>query len=381
MEVEISTLRPEEYDDMMRFLERCYRHSRDYFPTRYPHVWRRDTIRWGDRLVARVGGKIVSHVGIFPLTLVVEKARIRVGGIGGVATLQEYRGRGLMTALMNRAIEKMREEGYSMSILWGDRQRYGHFGYETVGRLFKFTLSLRSLEVEGGAREVGFERFYGERELLKRIVELHEAEPLRVVRSERDYELLFSIPQLNTYLSDGEAYVSYMGEGPARVMLEYGGRASEVVSLIYSMLKAFSREFGASSVEVLAPCYPYETFVRLREMCSSWSVVPEGMVKVLDLAKLLEEYSPYLSSACEEVTADVSLEVRRKGEVARLVVDRGHVSVERGGRGRLHLKLTERGLAKLLFDGPEALPIPLPKARVLSSVFPLPLHVWPLDHI
>ena len=67
-------------------------------------------------------------MGIFPLTGVVGDAEIRIGGIGGVATLPEFRGKGYMSNLMECSIQKMTEDKYSISILWGDRQRYANFG-------------------------------------------------------------------------------------------------------------------------------------------------------------------------------------------------------------------------------------------------------------
>ncbi|NQS89615.1 GNAT family N-acetyltransferase [Patescibacteria group bacterium] len=72
----------------------------------------------------------MTLVGIFPLTGVVGDAEIRIGGIGGVATLPEFRGKGYMSNLMECSIQKMTEDKYSISILWGDRQRYTNFGKE-----------------------------------------------------------------------------------------------------------------------------------------------------------------------------------------------------------------------------------------------------------
>jgi len=379
MKEEITTLKPEEFEDMMRFLERCYRHSRDFFPRRYPHVWRKDTIQYENRIILKVDGKIVSHVGIFPLTLIVGRARISAGGIGGVATLQEYRGKGYMSKLMNYSIEKMRKDGYSISILWGDRQRYGHFCYETVGRLATFTLSLRSLKQECETTLVDFRRYYGERKLLKKIVRMHENEMLKVKRSMRDYELIFNIPHLMTFMSDN-AYVCYMHRHSPLTLIEYGGKPLDVVSLIYSLLNAFNREFGISSVKVKAPYYPYETFLMLRKVCSHWSIEPEGMVKILDLKKLFEEYSPYLEEISEDIKLEFSLEVKEKHEKVAITLDRGSVITKPGARSNLHVALHERDMVKLLFDGVEEVGL-AEKYSKLRTVFPLPFHVWLLDHI
>jgi len=381
MDMEITSLKPEEYDEMMKFLEKCYRHSRNYFQIRYPHVWRRDTVQYENKIVLKINDRIVSHVGIFPLVMAVGKAKISMGGIGAVATLQEYRGKGFMSRLMKFAIEKMRNDGYSLSILWGDRQRYGHFGYETVGKLAIFKVSLRSIRTETKVEEVSFKRFYGEDELLSKIINAHEREPIRILRDRKTYTHLFNIPYLMTYVSDEGAYISYMGEGSPGRLIEYGGSGKEVLSLIYSLLKTFSKEFGGSSVEVMTPYYPYDTFFNLRRACYSWTIVPEAMIKILNLTKLLEEYSQYLKDICEKVRLEVVLEIKETLERAKLILDHGQVSVESKGTADLEVSLNERDMAKLLFDGPEAVPLSDSKRVVLKEFLPLPLHVWLLDHI
>ena len=373
MSEEITTLTKDEFYDMMKFLEKSYRHHRGLFPTRYPHVWSKDTIQYENRIILKKDGKIVSHVGIFPLTMIVDDARIKMGGIGGVATLQEYRGKGYMIKLMNYSIEKMKRDGYPISILWGDRQRYGHFGYETVGKLAVFSISLRSLKAESKPKEVEFEVYDND---LNKVIENHEKEPIRIERSKRDYSLLFDIPYLMTFLGN-ESYISYMHYDP-RVIIEYGGEPNKLISLIYSFLKAFNIEFGISSIEVQAPYYSYDTFYKLRSVCSDWSIRPEAMVKILSLSKLFKEYKPLLEE--KELKLEFSLENRDSGEAVRVTIERESVEVEENRKSNLHLALNERDLVKLIFDGVEEVGLS-GKYSILSSVFPLPLHVWELDHI
>jgi len=313
--------------------------------------------------------------------MVVEEAKVAMGGIGAVATLQEYRGKGFMTKLMNFAIKRMIANRYSLSILWGDRQRYGHFGYETVGKLAIFKLSLRSIKTEVNVNEISFRRFYGESELLNKIITAHEKEPIKTSRDRKTYELLFNIPQLMTYISSTNAYISYMKEGPPKRIIEYGGNGKEVISLIYSLLKTFNREFGIFSVEVLAPYYPYDTFFNLRKACYSWSIVPEAMVKILNMTKLFEEYSPYLEKICEDLKLEASFEIKETSDRVRVSLDHGQVSVEKGGKADLDLSLNEREMVRLLFNGPNEIPLPSKKRALLECFLPLPLHVWLLDHI
>ena len=378
MKEEITTLKPEEFEDMMRFLEKCYRHSRNYFPWRYPHVWRKDTIEYENRIILKVNGKIVSHVGIFPLEMIVGKARIKMGGIGGVATLQEYRGRGYMTKLMNYAISKMKEMGFSISVLWGDRQRYGHFGYENAGKMAVLTVSLRSLSIEFSPKKVNFYRFYGEVEKLNKIITLHEREPIRVKRDKKTYELIFNIDKLITYLTD-EAYITYWGEHP-KSLIEVGGTSTELANLLYSFLSSFNKEFGINSIELCLPYYNYETFHLMRKVCASYHIISEGMIKILDLEKLFLEYKPYLEEVSENLALNFSLKNLSNDQLVHIVLENGSVTIERNRKGKLHIELNERDLVKLIFNGLHEVPLP-PRYSQLGAIFPLPFHIWPLDHI
>lgn len=378
MDTEITTCRPNDYDELMILLETAYRHSRGYFPRRYPHVWRRETVDYDNRLVVKVDGRIVSHVGIFPLKMKVGRAEIMMGGIGGVATLQEFRGRGFMTKLMNYAIDKMRKEGYPISILWGDRQRYGHFGYEMAGKYPLFKISTRSLEIEWKPQKVGIVRYRGEDDLLDSIIRLHDSEPIVIERSRRDYELLFDIPGLMAFLSeDKTAYVTFVSEHCPNRIIEYGGSPENLIPLIYSILTTLGKEYGGLETEVCSPYYTYDTFLALRRVCYLWRFEPIGMVKVISLKDTLKAYSPILSERGANLQIDTSIGVIETGESVRLKVDRGEVVIEEIDT-KPELLLDEQSLVRLLFDGPETIGL---KASKLQVLFPLPLYVWSLDHI
>jgi predicted N-acetyltransferase YhbS len=71
-----------------------------------------------DLLVALVDGVVASTVDVQYRTLVVDGVPLRTGGIAGVATRWEYRGRGLATRLMREAIRRIRVRGISNTTLF-----------------------------------------------------------------------------------------------------------------------------------------------------------------------------------------------------------------------------------------------------------------------
>jgi len=147
-------------------------------------------------LVAEVGGRIVGH-----LHLVVRRAYIGAGsadicGIANVSTHPDFRGRGIATALVKRAIEVCREMGLPVvSLLTG----YGSEGYRVYRSIgFSNTTFLRVyvgardsvekfLEKHGGSRLEVEEIGYGN---IDEVIKLHDTLRKKVnlvISRPRDY--------------------------------------------------------------------------------------------------------------------------------------------------------------------------------------------------
>ena len=62
------------------------------------------------RVLARVGGRVVGHVGIIERVVTVDGQPARLGGIGSVATLPERRGHGFASAALEEAAVFIRDE-------------------------------------------------------------------------------------------------------------------------------------------------------------------------------------------------------------------------------------------------------------------------------
>ena len=69
--------------------------------------------RWSDsdwHVMLHVDGELVSYVGIVDRLGTVDERPVKLGGIGGVATVPEWRGRGLVSAALKDASAFMRDE-------------------------------------------------------------------------------------------------------------------------------------------------------------------------------------------------------------------------------------------------------------------------------
>ena len=88
-------------------------------------------------LVARDGGRLVSTVQIFDRSINLDGHAIPMGGIGSVFTLEEYRHKGVASALMRLAVDTMVREGFEVSLLFAERLSfYSQFGWRAVERKF-----------------------------------------------------------------------------------------------------------------------------------------------------------------------------------------------------------------------------------------------------
>lgn len=85
--------------------------------------------------VADQGGELVSCVQIFPRRVRIGGRILPMGGIGSVFTQPEHRRRGVAGALLERAVDAMRERGMVLSYLLAERLRwYGQYGYRPWSR-------------------------------------------------------------------------------------------------------------------------------------------------------------------------------------------------------------------------------------------------------
>ena len=92
--------------------------------------------------VCVVDGKIVSHIRVSDRAIHIGHSIVRLGGIGMVATLPEYRHRGYASALMQDSIVYMEKIGYELSLLFTTIQLfYTKFGWATFPQM-NFELEL-----------------------------------------------------------------------------------------------------------------------------------------------------------------------------------------------------------------------------------------------
>jgi predicted N-acetyltransferase YhbS len=84
---------------------------------------------WRCSRICLIGERVVTHWGVFGYRMRIGAARVRLAGVGGVATSAHHRKRGLMARTIRASIRAMAEVGYDMTMLFGIRHFYAQFGY------------------------------------------------------------------------------------------------------------------------------------------------------------------------------------------------------------------------------------------------------------
>jgi len=100
-------------------------------------------------IVADDAGRLVATAQIFDRTINLKDQPVSMGGIGSVFTMESHRGRGIGSALMERAVATLRGEGFELSMLFAERTDfYARFGWRCVSRIFSAITDAATIVVD-----------------------------------------------------------------------------------------------------------------------------------------------------------------------------------------------------------------------------------------
>ena len=325
----------------------------------------------------RRGGRIKAVVGVHPLAWKVGAATLRVAGIGGVSTHPDCRGRGMMQRLMTHCVRLMKEQGYPLSVLGGQRQRYGYFGYEVCGVGVELQLGKRNLRhCFSAPSNIRFEPLDdGPASRLEAARALHDAQPVRAERPAGDFLRVLRSWRAVPYAAfeEGElaGYVAVSLDG--KELPEVVGRDGDTA---FEIARARVEQGDQESVTLTAGPLAGRFLHRLGEVCEAAAVRSSGNWQVFDWPRVISALlAARAADPSRSPLADgrVALGIEGCGTVA-VSVDGGEVSCERVEE-RPAVSCGHHLAHRLLF-GPltPSQSLRLPKeAEALESWCPLPL--------
>jgi predicted acetyltransferase len=243
--------------------------------------------------IIKINNKIASHAAIYQRFVnTADGLVLKIGCIGGVATLSDYRGKGYATVILKDCIKKMENEDYDISILWTSTPEfYRKLGWEWAGKDYCFHLNSGNAFLlpkydEKITLETNIKDYSG-------IKGIYEKKFLRSERKLDDYPLLFNSQRKLFYQRDGKitAYVLISDENG---VLEYGGDACAVLSIlrrlieqeIFSSLKVFIAPQDDGLSDYLEKVnFPKSSFYM-------------GMIRIVNHEKFLKKFGKKAVESC-----------------------------------------------------------------------------------
>ncbi len=311
MDYKIERLTAKDYDELLDMLNTVFHKPEgNTFDIFLPVMWERDDEHMSKHIAIRENGKIAAVVGIYPLPAKVGGEDIVFSTIGNVATLPEFEGKGMMRALMSKALEEAESLGIDVARLAGARQRYNRYGFEQTGVDYMFKLIPKNLIDYYGGRTVdgdmifsgsslsggeGFEKRFSfkhitleDTELLDAVMELEKNAPLYVDRGDR--EQFFKT--LSAYKhkiwgaldTDGDL-VGYINATPDNAYI-YEHRAGKADNE-YQMLLEWLLVSGVEELTIHTAPWENELNCLLGKVCEKWSLYNTSMFHVFSWSKVL----------------------------------------------------------------------------------------------
>ena len=381
-------LRQEEFPSLLQLMDSAFPHDEPFVKTQ-SHNFTGLARDLNQHIVIEANGRIISHLGLFPRLIRSGETLIKAAGVGCVATLEEYRGQGLMNKLFEFAIPMMRDQGYDISILEGDRKRYGNFGWERGGRRFAFLISDRY--VKGLATPgIVVRKYSGDRSDLAAIKAIHEQEYYRLDRSPDYYDRVYDLPGRQTLLAEqGGRLIAYLTFVPETLsdtnvlawVYEYGGDGQ----CIRAILRDLFAMHGVTKANVVAPINHHPLNDVLLSVTDRWYAEPCRMIKIISLHHLLEKSLPHMheirTAGGNCAHGEVTLEIAGSSQAA--TIHFGQQITISTDRCRNTLSLSEREMVRLLFGllkPSEAFNL-AKDFLILDTCFPLDCFLWLNDTV
>lgn len=317
---------------------------------------------WAASRIGLVGDRIVTHYGVWDYPMRIGAARVRVGGIGAVATDGDFRKRGLMARTARASIDAMAGLGYDLSILFGIEDFYHRFGYIRAWSDTTWTVRPADLPKE---RPAGRLRKFApvHRDDVAAIYNRENATRTGTAVKPTYPRCMYLRPMEGRLWTDSRGrtagYVVFLRKPGLIECVEVGGDLDQVLRV----LAALARQGGCQDVQFSTFSDASPLIRRLRQGSGKAETrhLRSGgaMVLTVNLAATLGKMAPELTRRLR-----ASLLAGWKGRLlvadgrqeAMLVIDRSRVRVEPGARAAHAIRGGDE-IAQLLIgaDDPDAI--------------------------
>lgn len=377
------------------------------FQALLPKLYGEDAKAPGNHLLALEDGKILGLVLAQPLRYQAHDEELDMIGIGTVSVLPEARGRGIMKALMQRAVEEMKKEHCALACLSGQRQRYAYWGFEPGGVQTKYRwneanlrhaykeedpgeVSIQPMEkdldsvslrpAEKVSDSVSLRPMEKDSNYVKQAWEMWEEQPAHMSRPfAQFYNILCSWGRRPfVCLMDGKmiGYLALSADQEIQIS-EFVLKKEYPIRLV---LQALKREFGTGRGTVTLGMQEQTRMQEFEAVCESEDLASEEKYLILDWYRVLQVLFRMKNRIRPLADGRVRLRIiGREGEdtFLSIEVNDGQVELKRLHEGEADLEITEKKASRIFFRYSA---VAYPELRRMpAGWFPLPLSVSEQD--
>lgn len=261
---------------------------------------------------------------------------MKVGLIGGVATLESWRGKGIASRLVTLAVDWLHQNQVGLVALWGSEyEMYQRLGFELCGEQVRLPLKevLGSIELRGSSEPI----VNGWRDSLFPLMKKRDS---GLFFQESDLSWISEHKNVDWY-SMGRSYAA-IGRGidMKGIVHEWSGPLHELKSLFREILKKYPE------AQIISSRAGMKSF---RAEVKEENIEYLALIKILDPVRVLHSYFP-------------NLEVKAGQNDLGWTLQMGKNTVK---------GLSQGDLPQFLF-GPSA-------GASSEEILPLPLWIWGLD--
>jgi predicted N-acetyltransferase YhbS len=288
--------RPDEMDDVDRLCAVCFGFHHE--PSHAHRRRRAGRVPKETRIIV-ADGKPVSHVRIVYNHLSVHGAKVKVASFGGVCTHPDYRGRGIATELLDACVRDAAEAKAAVGIISGRRGLYRRAHAVPAGPVWEANVRAGTRSRKRSAvsvRQAGPDDWSA-------LARLHQAEPVRFVRTARFYQQVASHRHHRgvwlvehqgrpaAYLCLSRIWGTPRGH-PVRALAEYAGARAALVDAFAPLC----REAGLSEIRMAFPQFDEELAYLLgnRGLDLTPGTIPDHTFRLLNLPRLMQAMRPHV---------------------------------------------------------------------------------------
>lgn len=230
--------------------------------------------------LAKEDGEIRAVVCVLPITLEHQNHTITCGTVGSVSAHPYSRGKGYMKKLMAMALDDMKKNRLTMSVLAGNRHRYQYYGYEPGGQLLKYRLTsdaLRHGSVHYPSYPVILTPAAPDKNRL--LWEKHQAQLVHACRQAEDFLTISKSWNCTVYtISHGEEIIGYICASAGHIL--------ELVlddeQYLYSAISAYMELADSRNTELSVAPYQTERISMMFHMYERWSVLQDDNYRIFN---------------------------------------------------------------------------------------------------